>query len=70
MCVRNAPVLLSGHNLIIAIKKPLFFVNSVKGVYIAFLGADDLPAKLVILLNYFVLWRLTNRSVEIPNSVA
>jgi hypothetical protein len=53
--VYSALVLLSGYDLIIAIKKPLFSVNSVKGVYIVFLGASDLPTKLVILLNYFVL---------------
>jgi hypothetical protein len=55
MHVCSTLVLLSGHNLIITIKKPPFFVNSVKSVYIAFFGADNLPIKLVILLDYFVL---------------
>jgi hypothetical protein len=68
--VRSAPVPLSGHDLIVAIKEPLFSVDSVEGVRIAFLGAGDLPAELVVLLDHFVLWRSTDRSVEIPNSVA
>lgn len=63
-------VLLSCYDLIVAIEEPLFSVDSVKSVYIALLGAGDLPTKLVVLLDYFVLWRLTDRSVEIPNSVA
>ena len=48
-------VLLSYYNLIIAIKELLFSIDSVKSVYITLLSASNLPTKLVVLLDYFVL---------------
>jgi hypothetical protein len=70
MCVYSTPVLLSSYNVIIVIKESLFSINNVKGVRITFLSVSDLLTKLVILLNYFVLYRLTNKFVKILNSVA
>jgi len=64
------PVSLSFYNLVVAIKEPLFSVNDIEGVFVALLSTGDLSTELVVLLYQFILWRSTNRSVEISNVVA